>query len=82
MIALVSPAAIAIGRKAALRTWRCGQAERDVRGAEAHVDAELVADQADRLERGRDRLGVGADGHRQRVDHHVRGGDPVVAGGA
>ena len=44
------------------------QPERDVGRAQAHVHAERVADQADRLQRRRDRLGVGADGHRQRVD--------------
>ena len=80
MIALVSPAAIAIGRKAALRTWRSGQTEGDVGRAEAHVDPELVADQADRGQRDRDRIGGGADGHGQRVDDHVLGGDPVVVG--
>ncbi len=80
MIALVSPAAIAIGRKAGVEHVALGQPEGDVGGAQAHVDAELVADQADRRQRGRDRLGVGADGHRQRVDDHVLGGDPVVVG--
>ena len=55
-----------------------GQPERDVRGAEAHVHAELVADQADRAQRRGHRLGVGADRHRERVDDHVRGRDPVV----
>ena len=82
MIALVSPAAIAIGRKAASSWWRSRQAEGDVRRAQAHVHAELVADEADRLERDRHGVGGGADGHRQRVDDDVLGRDAVVAGGA
>ena len=48
---------------------------------EAHVHAELVADEADRLERDRHRVGGGADRHRQRVDDDVLGPDAVVAGG-
>ena len=80
MIALVRPAAIAMGRNAALSTWRCGRPKDTLERTERHVDAQLRADQADRLERGRDRLGVGADRHRERVDHDVRGRDPVVAG--
>ena len=81
MIALVSPAAIAIGRKADAELVAARQAEGHVRGAQAHVHAELVADEADRLQRDRHRVGRGADRHGQRVDDDVLGSDAVVAGG-
>ena len=49
-----------------------GHAEGDVGGAAGHVDAELVADPAHRLEGHQcDVLGVGADRHGQRVDDDV-----------
>ena len=58
-----------------------GHAERHVGRAAGHVDAELVADPAHRLERGRPASrGVGADRHRQRVDHDVGLGDAVLLG--
>jgi hypothetical protein len=56
-----------------------GQPERDVRRAQAHVDAELVADHLDRVERDAHGLRVGADGHRQRIEHDVLRRDAVVA---
>ena len=58
-----------------------GQAERRVRRAAGHVHAELVADQPQRLEEERHRARLGADRHRERVDDHVLGRDPVVARG-
>ena len=55
-------------------------AEGDVRGAAAHVHAELGAEQLHRLvHRGR-RVGRSADRHRERVDDHVLVADAVVGG--
>ncbi len=71
MIALVRPAYDASDEERGVQRVAAGQPERDVRRAERHVEAELVADAADRLERDDDRLRVGADRHRERVDHDV-----------
>ena len=80
MIALVSPCRSAMARKARVERGPVGQAERDVGGAAGHVHAEIVADQPHRLGDQVDRARLGADRHRQRVDHHVLGLDAVVAG--
>ena len=55
------------------------QAEGHVGRAERHVHAQLVADQRIVSSVVVDRVGVGADGHGQRVDDDVLGRDPVVA---
>ena len=71
MIALVSPAYDASGEEGGAERVPARQPERDVRRAERHVQPELVADEADRLERRHDGLRIGADGHRERVDDDV-----------
>ena len=68
MIALVRPWAERHGQERGVQRVALGQAEGDVRRAQAHVHAELVADHLDRVERDAHRLRVGADGHRERVD--------------
>jgi hypothetical protein len=69
------------GQEGGIELVTARQPEGDVRGAQAHVHAELVADEADRLERDRHRVGGRADRHGQRVDDDVLRGDAMVAGG-
>ncbi len=54
------------------------QAERRVAGPARRVDAELVTEQVQRLEEERHGARLRADRHRERVDDHVLGRDPVV----
>ena len=77
MIALVRPLLMAIGRNAAPIELALGHPERHVRRSERHVDAELCAQQLDRLQRAQHERGVRADRHRERVDEDVFERDAV-----
>src|SRR5579862_6430953 len=52
--------------------------ERRVRRAAHRVDAQLIAQQVQRLHEERDGARLRADRHRERVDHDILGRDPVI----
>ena len=80
VIAEVIPAAIAIGRKAALMPSRLGSPKLTLRGAAGRVDLELLAQPADEREHLLAGLAQRPDRHDQRVHDDVRARDAVVGG--